>query len=298
MNTDENKINVDENSSEETIEEKEEGINKESVVTDEQKGKQGFLGGLKKVAAKGLDYAKVGIVKGIDVTKEGYSKVKDVYEQNKQTKEELKKYQDTYEKKTYLFEIKGTFNSKGNLESIRAFRDTEKYLLYIPLVEENIKFVRSKTILINTSDTSEIEIEYIEMKEISIKEMKIDEDTKYDVQCYQAKFNSVKNQIPSTINNISNVVNQNVNVSGQNTGDINLVSNIEVKLDNLMNEVKSVKTKMFSKEKKAQDEAVKIIGPVKDSIINGKKDKTLLQHFFDLLIVFAPALAESFKTFM
>lgn len=298
LNIDEKMINSDESTSQETIDEKMENVSEETVVTEEQKTKPGFFGGLKKAAIKGYDIAKAGVEKGIDLSKEGYSNVKEIYEQNKQTKEELKRYQDTYEKKTYLFEIKGTFNSKGKLESIRAFRDTERYLLFIPLAEDNIKFVRSKTTLINTSDTSEIEIEYIEMKEISIKEMKLDENTKYDVQCYQAKFSSVKNQTPSTINNISNVVNQNVNVSGQNTGDINLTSNIEIKLDHLMNEVKSVKTKMFSKEKKAQDEAIKIIGPVKDSIINGKKEKTLLQHFFDLLIVFAPTLAEAFKAFM
>ncbi|MFA5474439.1 MAG: hypothetical protein WC225_02775 [Acholeplasmataceae bacterium] len=290
--------NNDEKNVEELKQEKVDELSVDTTIDDEGKKKIGLLGGIKKIASKGVDLAKSGIEKGIDVTKEGVSKVKDKYEQVKLSKEELKKYENTYRDKTYLFEIKGTINNKGSLETIRAFRDMEKQMLYIPQSESNLNIVKSKTNLINTSDASVIEVEYIETKDISLREMFSDDNTKFDVQCYQAKFNFLKSQAQPTVTNISNVVNQNVNVSGQHTGDINLTSNIEQKLDTFINDVKGFKTKLFSKERKAQDEAIKIIGPVKDSIINGKKDPTLLQRFLDLLVGFAPALAETFKTFM
>jgi hypothetical protein len=299
MNIDETKQNVVEEDKEEYLDAQSEGVNEEKTISEEDKtSKKGIFGELKKVANKGIDLAKHGVEKGIDLGKEGYSKAKDKYEENKLNKEELREYEKTYNDKTYLFQIKGTFNNKGILETIRAFRDSSNQILYIPLIEQNIKYVKSKSNLVNVSDESEIEIQFIESKNVSLREMIVSEEKKYDVQCFEAKYDYVKIQQPTNISNISNVVNQSVNVSGHNAGDINLVSNIEVQLENLMSEVKGVKTKLFSKEKKAHDEAIKIIGPVKDTIINGKKDKTLIQRFFDLLIVFSPALAESFKTFM
>lgn len=299
MSIDETKQNVIEEDKEENLDTQSEDVNEKQTMNEEVKtSKKGFFGELKKVANKGIDIAKHGVEKGIDLGKEGYSKAKDKYEEVKLSKEELREYEKTYNNKTYLFQIKGTFNSKGILETIRAFRDNSNQILYIPLVEQNIKFVKSKSNLVNVSDESEIEIQFIETINVSLRELIVSEEKKYDVQCFEAKYDYVKIQQPTTISNISNVVNQSVSVSGHNAGDINLVSNIEVQLENLMSEVKGVRTKMFSKEKKAQDDAIKIIGPVKDTIINGKKDKNLIQRFFDLLIIFSPALAESFKTFI
>ena len=204
------KLNFDNNDEKNVEELKQEEV--DELSDDEGKKKSGFLGGMKKFASKGVDLAKASIEKGIDVTKEGVSKVKDKYEQVKLSKEELKKYENTYRDKTYLFEIKGTINNKGSLETIRAFRDMEKQMLYIPQSESNLNIVKSKTNLINTSDASVIEVEYIETKDISLREMFSDDNTKFDVQCYQAKFNFLKSQAQPTVTNISNVVNQNVNV--------------------------------------------------------------------------------------
>ncbi|HHX70434.1 MAG TPA: hypothetical protein GX708_20565 [Gallicola sp.] len=270
-------------------EKEKENLIEENLETEE-KNKKGFLGTM-----KGL--ARDAATKSAEFVKVGYEKTRDKINDIKDTREFEKAILSALEKKTYLFQIKGSYN-KGELNTIRAFRDTNNGFLFIPLDEPNLKLIKSKTNLITTSDSSEITILFIEDKAVEQIPLEINEEKKIEIQCLKAKFEFIKDPLEKQITNISNVVNQSVNVSAEHTGDINVISNIEIELDKFMDEVRNYKTRILSKERKAQEEAIKIIGPVKETIINGKKDQSILQNFLNLLAGFAPALAEVFKTFM
>lgn len=236
--------------------------------------------------------------KGAELAKAGYEKTRDKINEVKDAREFEKDFLKSFDSNTYNFQIKGSYN-KGELQTIRAFRDVDNYKLLIPANEPNLNLIKSKTTLITMSDNSEIKILYVEDKEVEQVPLKINEEVQENIQCFKAKFEFVREPLEKQItNNISNVVNQNVNVSGEHNGDINVISNIEIELDKFMNDVKNHKTKRFSKERRAQEEAVKIIGPVKETIINGEKNKTLMGRFLELLTTMSPLLVDAFKTFM
>lgn len=256
--------------------------------------KKGFKG----LTSKIVGSVKTGAIKtgGFikDKTVKITSDIKDYAEAKKEEKRENQVFSTAYENQTYQYEIEGVLDKNGKLKKISAFRYSDKNQLAISLLEENKDIIFSNTILKNLVDKSIVKIVSVDKKETHYHNLVID-DKEQPISCFIVKYENYdpkKDQLPQ---HIHNEIHQNVNIQGGNTGEINLVSNVENKLDKLENEIRAVKTGMFSKERKAQEAAIKIIGPVKETIISGKKDQSLIDKMIGHLSVFAPVLVEVLK---
>ena len=257
----------------------------ELVEEKENERKRGFKSFIKDAASGVANKAK-----------ETYNQIKENIEDSRLEQQNNKRFQQEYNDKTYLFEVTSTQDKNGRPLLIRAFR-IDKETLYIPSREDNRSNLFSGTKLLNTQDKSKIKIKYLEIKEVVIYTLKVD-DTEHPIQCFKAIYSYDEDNNDSKITNITNTVNQNVSIAGSNTGDISLVSNIEIELEEFMQEIRDVKTSRIGKVAKAKTEAIKIIGPVKDTIINGKKDKELIDKFIELLGVFASGFITRFVSFL
>jgi hypothetical protein len=220
--------------------------------------------------------------------------VKDYTDKKKEEHKELEAFKKAYSESTYVYEIQGAIEKNGRTKTICAFRIKEKNELEIWENEDHIGDVFSNSILLNLLDRSKIQILTVETKEIRHHKLLIDGIEK-TIQCFVAsyeKYDEKKVQGPQVVHN---EVHQNVNIGGNNTGEVSLNSNIQVKFDQLERDIRALKFSPFNtKGKKQQEEALTIIGPVKNCIINGKKEDPLVKKFLDLLLAIAPTLATVF----
>ncbi len=260
-------------------------VENNDIETNEKKEK-GFLKTVKNIGGKAWD--------GVKSTT---NKVKSGIEDHLEARQERKEYLEAYNAQTYSFEIMGVKDNRGNNRLIKAFRNIDDNFLEIASEEQNKDYIKSNTVLKELNDESEIKILLVQSREVDIKTIIDSQGQSHDIQIFKATYELKKEPNIQSVTNISNV-NQNVTVGDHHKGDVVLTSNIEIELNNFFEEINKVSTRRFSRERKAQEEAIKIIGPVKDSIINGKEDKGLIDKFISLLGIFAPTLVSAFKNFL
>jgi len=241
-----------------------------------------------------LDFGKK-IWAGIEEkAKDVASDVKEFSDKKKEEHKEHEAFKKAYSESTYVYEIQGAIEKNGRAKTICAFRIKESNELDIWVNEDHVNDVFSNSILLNLLDRSKIRILTVETKEIRHHKLLID-GTEKTIQCFVAsyeKFDESKVQGPQVVHN---EVHQNVSIGGNNSADISLNSNIQVKFEELEKDIRALKFSPFNtKGKKQQEEALTIIGPVKNCIINGKKDDPLVKKFLDLLLAIAPTLASVF----
>lgn len=252
----ENKIDVNQ---EQTVEEKEQ-------IVDESKKKSFWnkLGsGIRNTAKKAGD----GIKAGID-------KVHDWNEERKAVK-----------RATETFEI------VGDGTRVKMFRKIEEKSLYFKQDDKNANKLKSKIILLNTEDNSEIQLLEIDRKTTYFVDLKIEENNKESriekVPCFKATYKNYKKEvipINQTINNNQSVV---IEQGAVLNGDI-VQNNYVEKLNEIELAINSYKPKFFNKSKK--EEAIKMFGNFKNCIIKQQKDESLFSKFLKIISDIAPSV--------
>lgn len=234
-------------------------------------GKKGKFDGLKKFGNKILETSS-------NVAKATAEKVKAKVDDINEQREEHK----TYIEATYEFIIVGV-GEVTKPTKIRAFRIIDSLELLFKSTDSNMKYIKSETILENTSDQSRVKITFIDDKNFIVHNYK-KLDREFEVQCIRAKFVIYeKKYIP-----ISNVVNQNISINNSNIeGGITQVNDLTQKLNDFEGELNNSKSSLFNK--KSKTEAIKMYGSFKDCVINQRKEDPIVKKFLDY-ISYAPAL--------
>lgn len=195
------------------------------------------------------------------------------------TKDELKKLHESKEfnkefiKNTYEFSVDGT------KESFRGFKALDENIIYFRIQDDEItRFVKSNSIITRTTDNLKLQVISVETKNVVNKSLDVN-----GVQIPLALFAIIvklydKEKITSVINNVT----QNITITDSTIhGNIQQINDLTNKLNVFEKELRSFKPSIFKKD--TYNEAIKIYGSVKESLINGQKDEPIIQKFIEML---------------
>lgn len=189
---------------------------------------------------------------------------------------------------TYI--IVGKTDFLGREYQIRAYRDRATKELFFLNDEPRLSEISSHVKLKNISDQSEIQIQEVD-KKLSLFPITV-ANTQYELAGKKASYQFFNSQ--SVVQNITSSTTQNVNISGNNYGNISQSVNIEQQLTQLEKDIKNCKGSLWGGKKK---EAEKLFEEFKKCVLSHKKDETLFSKFLNVLkslaLNTAVALAET-----
>jgi hypothetical protein len=233
--------------------------------------KKSKFDGLKKFGGKIVEA-------GANAAKTTAEKVKAKVDDINEQREEHKAYIEA----TYEFIIVGV-GEVTKPTKIRAFRIIDSLELLFKSTDSNMKYIKSETILENTSDQSRVKITFVDDKNFIVHSYS-QLDKEFEVQCIRAKFVIYEKKYTP----ISNVINQSISISNSTIdGGVTQVNDLTQKLNDFEGELNRSKSNPFTKKNKT--EAIKLYGSFKDCVINQRKDDPIVKKFLDY-ISYAPGL--------
>jgi len=250
-------------------------VNNEIVQELNQEEKKPTTGDKIGGALKGLGKGLVGAAsKGFQWGKEQYEKM-----------QESNEFKKEFKRQTYEYSVEGTSTS------FRAFRDDEHSRLLVHIESEHIsKTVRADSVLICTDDNSKRTVVAVNIKQAIAGEITV-EGRIIPLSLFSILTKEfVKEKDPQVTYNVT----QTMNITDSTVqGNIQQINDITTKLNDFESQLKAFKPSVF--QKNHYQEAIKIYGSVKDSIIHGQKDSSVVKTFLDLILKLSSALFTIFS---
>lgn len=197
----------------------------------------------------------------------------------KMTKEEADKIKSSIDfkkefiKETYEFEIEGTNGS------FRGFKNPDNDVIYFRVEDKNVrKYVKSNSILIRTSDNLKLSVLSVETKKVENGTLVVN-GAEIPISLFTIQTKLYEKE---RITSVTNKITQTMTISGSTIqGNIQQINDLTNKLNDFEHQLCTYNPGLLSK--KSHVEAVKIYGDVKNSIINGQKENSIVQKFLALL---------------
>lgn len=208
------------------------------------------------------------------------------------TKDELEKFQENLDFKKEFNKETHEFRIDGTNETFRGFKNTEDSNIYYKIQDDKItKFVKSDSILVRTSDNFKLQVISVENKKVINGSLVVNGE-----QVPIALFTIVtKVYEKEKVSTIVNHVTQNLSISDSTiNGNIQQINDLTNKLNDFEANLYSFKPAFLSKN--TYNEAIKIYGSVKESIITGQKESPIVTKFMDLLTKLGGPLLSIFTT--